>query len=150
MAGIELPLIPAEHQYFVTETIAGIAEMDRRLPAVADRDGEYYMRQEGNGLLIGAYERDMRFWAEQGTPLDFAHELFPDDLERIEENVMRAIERVPAAGEAGIKRVINGPMIWSPDTSALLGPVPELKGYFCCCGIIPGLQPERRTWKTGC
>ena len=140
MAGIRLPLIPTEHQYFVTETIAGIAALDRRLPSVADRDGEYYLRQEGKGLLIGAYERDMRFWAEDGTPSDFGQELFPDDLERIEDNMMRAIARVPAVGEAGIKRVINGPMIWSPDSSALLGPVPELRGYFCCCGIIPGFS----------
>ncbi|MDZ7711525.1 MAG: FAD-dependent oxidoreductase [Roseovarius sp.] len=140
LAGIELPLQPTEHQYFVTEAIAGIAGMDRRLPSVADRDGEYYLRQEGKGLLIGAYERDMRFWAEDGTPLDFAHDLFPDDLERIEDNMMRAIDRVPAVGEAGIKRVINGPMIWSPDANVILGPVPELKGYFCCNGIIPGFS----------
>ena len=140
LAGLELPLVPTEHQYFVTETIPEIAAMDRRLPSVADRDGEYYLRQEGKGLLVGAYEKDMRFWAEDGTPKGFGHELFPDDLERIEENVMRAIARVPAVGEAGIKRVINGPMIWSPDSALLLGPVPEMRGYFCACGMIPGFS----------
>ena len=140
MAGLELPLLPTEHQYFVTETIAEIHALDRRLPSVADRDGEYYLRQEGKGLLVGAYEKDVRFWAEDGTPQGFGHELFADDLERIEENMMRAIERVPAVGEAGIKRVINGPMIWSPDSNVLFGPVPELSGYFCCNGIIPGFS----------
>ncbi len=140
LAGIELPLQPTEHQYFVTETIAEIAAMDRRLPSVADRDGEYYLRQEGQGLLVGAYEKDVRLWAENGTPLDFAHELFADDLDRIEDNMMRAIDRVPLIGTAGIKRVINGPMIWSPDSNVLLGPVPELKGYFVAGGIIPGFS----------
>ena len=140
LAGVELPLQPTEHQYFVTETIAQIDSMDRRLPSVADRDGEYYLRQEGKGLLVGAYERDLRFWAEDETPAGFGHELFEDDLERIEENMMRAIERVPAVGEAGIKRVINGPMIWSPDSNVLFGPVPELKNYFCCNGVIPGFS----------
>ncbi|RMA42020.1 GcvT family protein [Rhodophyticola porphyridii] len=140
MAGLELPLIPTEHQYFVTETIAEVAAQGRRLPSVADRDGEYYMRQEGQGLLIGAYERDMRFWAEDGTPQGFGHDLFADDLDRIMDNVMRAMARVPVAATAGIKRVINGPMIWSPDSAALFGPVPELRNYFCCNGIIPGFS----------
>jgi dimethylglycine dehydrogenase len=140
LAGLELPLIPMEHQYFVTEEIPEIAALGRRLPSVADRDGEYYLRQEGLGLLVGAYEKDGRFWAENGTPLDFGHELFPDDLERISDNVMRACARIPALESAGIKRVINGPMIWSPDSSALFGPVPELKNYFCCNGIIPGFS----------
>jgi dimethylglycine dehydrogenase len=140
LAGITLPLLPTEHQYFVTESIPEIAAMDRRLPSVADRDGEYYLRQEGKGLLVGAYERDMRFWAEDGTPQGFGHELFADDLDRIEPNMLRAIDRVPAVGTAGIKRVINGPMIWSPDASALFGPVPELRNYFCCAGIIPGFS----------
>ena len=140
MAGITLPLVPTEHQYFVTETIAEIAALDRRLPSVSDRDGEYYLRQEGKGLLVGAYEKNMKFWAEDGTPQGFGHELFSDDLDRIEENMLRAIERVPAVGTAGIKRVINGPMIWSPDSAVLFGPVPELTGYFCCNGIIPGFS----------
>ncbi|MEQ6203792.1 FAD-dependent oxidoreductase [Sulfitobacter sp. HNIBRBA2951] len=140
LAGITLPLQPTEHQYFVTESIAEIEGMDRRLPSVADRDGEYYLRQEGKGLLVGAYEKDLRFWAEEGTPQGFGHELFADDLERIEENMMRAIGRVPAVGTAGIKRVINGPMIWSPDSNVLFGPVPELRNYFCCNGIIPGFS----------
>ena len=140
LADINLPLLPTEHQYFVTETIAEIAAMDRRLPSVADRDDEYYLRQEGQGLLVGAYEKNVQFWAEDGTPQGFGHELFADDLERIEDNIMRAIERVPAVGEAGIKRVINGPMIWSPDSNVLFGPHPDLKNYFCCNGIIPGFS----------
>ncbi|MCU9836362.1 FAD-dependent oxidoreductase [Ruegeria sp. WL0004] len=140
LAGITLPLQPTEHQYFVTEAIPEVAALGRRLPSIADRDGEYYFRQEGNGLLIGAYEKDMKFWAENGTPLDFAHDLFPDDLDRIMENVIRATERVPVAATAGVKRVINGPMIWSPDSSALWGPVPELRNYFVCGGIIPGFS----------
>lgn len=140
LAGIKLPLIPTEHQYFVTETIPEIAAMDRRLPSVADRDGEYYLRQEGKGLLVGAYEKNLKFWAEDGTPQGFGHELFADDLERIEDNMMRAIDRVPVVGTAGIKRVINGPMIWSPDSNVLYGPHPDLRNYFCCNGIIPGFS----------
>ena len=140
LAGFELPLMTMEHQYFVTENIAELEGIDHRLPSVSDRDGEYYLRQEGHGLLVGAYEKDGRFWAEDGTPTDFGHELLPDDLDRITDNVMRACERIPALGEAGVKRVINGPMIWSPDSSALFGPVPELKNYYCCNGIIPGFS----------
>lgn len=140
MAGLELPLMTLEHQYFVTETIPEIAAMDRELPSVADRDQEYYLRQEGKGLLVGAYERDGRFWAVDGMPADFGHELLPDDLDRISENVMRACARVPVLNDAGVKRVINGPMIWSPDASALLGPVPELRNYHLANGIIPGFS----------
>ncbi|MBC6408685.1 MAG: GcvT family protein [Rhodobacteraceae bacterium] len=140
LAGVRLPLQPTEHQYFVSETIAEVAALKRRLPSIADRDGGYYFRQEGNGFLIGAYEQDLRLWAEEGTPPDFAHELFPDDLDRIMENVLRATRRVPCAADAGVKRVINGPMIWSPDGNALWGPVPELRNYFCCTGVIPGFS----------
>ena len=140
MANVNLPLQPTEHQYFVTDTIREIDEYKSRLPSVADRDGEYYLRQEGKGLLIGAYEKNYKLWAENETPNDFGHDLFDDDLERIEENILRAIDRVPIAGTAGIKRVINGPMIWSPDSNVLFGPIPEINNYFCCNGIIPGFS----------
>ncbi len=140
LAGLDLPLMPMEHQYFVTEDIPEIVAAGRRLPSIADRDAEFYLRQEGNGLLVGAYEKDGRFWAENGTPLDFGHELLPDDLDRISDNLERACDRLPALASAGVKKVINGPMIWSPDSAALFGPVPGLKNYYCCNGIIPGFS----------
>ena len=140
LANLSLPLQPAEHQYFVTEALDAIKDRSDRLAVLSDRDGEYYLRQEGQGLLLGAYERDVRLWAEKGTPLDFAHELFEDDLERIEPNLLNAMRRVPALADAGIKRVINGPMIWSPDSNVLFGPVPELENYFCSVGVIPGFS----------
>ena len=140
LAGFELPLMATEHQYFVTEEIPEIAALDYELPSVADRDMEYYLRQEGKGLLVGAYEKEGKFWAENGTPLDFGHELLQEDLDRITDNVMRACDRVPVLAEAGVRKVINGPMIWSPDSSALLGPVRGLKNYWCCNGIIPGFS----------
>ena len=139
MAGLELPLVPMEHMYFVTDTIEELEQLGGELPGVSDRDAEYYMRQEGNGLLVGAYERNGKHWAVDGTPWDFGHELLPDDLDRISENVERAIDRTPVLGRSGIKRVINGPMVWSPDASGLLGPVPGMRNYFAACGIMTGI-----------
>ena len=31
-------------------------------------------------------------------------------------------------------------MIWSPDSNVLFGPIPEIKNYFCCNGVIPGFS----------
>ena len=115
MAGVRLPLMPVEHQYMVTEAIPEIAGMDRELGNISDAEGNWYCRQEGQGLLLGAYEARCTLWAEAGTPPDFGHELLPDDLSRMEENLALAIQRIPALGTAGVKRVINGPMIFSPD-----------------------------------
>ncbi|WP_343560847.1 GcvT family protein [Kiloniella sp. b19] len=141
LGGYELPLMTMEHQYMVTETMPEIEALgDKRIPAVSDWDGEYYMRQEGKGLLVGAYEKDGRYWAEKGTPLDFGHELLPDDLDRIMPNIMNAMTRIPDLEHTGIKKMINGPMIWTPDAAALYGPVPELENYYCCNGIIPGFS----------
>ncbi len=148
MAGIELPLQPMEHQYLVTEPLPELAALDRELPGISDRDAEYYLRQEGHGLLVGAYERHGKPWAIDGTPLDFGQELLPPDLDRIAENLDRAMARFPVLARAGVKRVVNGPMIWSPDTIGLLGPVPGLNNYYCATGIMTGIAQGGGLGKT--
>jgi dimethylglycine dehydrogenase len=140
LAGITLPLQPVEHHYMVTETIPEIAAMDHEVPNISEPSGGYYCRQEGKGLLLGAYESKCVHWAENGTPLDFGHELLPDDIGRMETNLARAVEAMPCLESAGIKRIINGPMIFSPDLGPLLGPYPGLKGYFCACGVMSGFN----------
>lgn len=140
LAGVRLPLQPMEHQYLVTEAVPELAILGREMPLTRDYDYEFYMRQEGAGLLVGAYERDCRTWAERQTPLGFGQELLPADLERIEPNLERAVERVPAFGTAGIRRVVNGPMIFSPDGLPQLGPVPGLQNYYVAVGVMAGFS----------
>ena len=136
LAGIRLPLMPVEHHYLVTEPIPEIEAMDRELPLIGDADAGFYMRQEGQGLLLGVYESPCTHWSVDGTPRDFGHELLPDDVARMERNMAQAVESVPVLGRAGIKRVVNGPMIFSPDLNPLVGPVPGLRSYWCACGVM--------------
>lgn len=140
MAGVKLPLMPVEHHYLVTEALPEVEALGFELPLITDADAEYYMRQEGKGLLLGVYEDPCTHWAEAGTPPDFSHELLPDRLERIERNLAQAVEVVPALGRVGIKRVINGPMIFSPDLAPLVGPCPGLPTYWCACGVMSGFS----------
>ena len=56
MVGIDLPVTPLEHHYLVTETIPEVAALERELPFGIDLEGCTYMRQEGNGMLLGIYE----------------------------------------------------------------------------------------------
>lgn len=140
LAGIVLPLVPVEHHYLVTEMIPEIAAMGRELPTIGDAEAGYYSRQEGQGLLLGAYEDVCHHWAVDGTPLDFGHELLPNDLSRMEKNFEKAVERMSCLGAAGIKRIINGPMIFSPDLAPLIGPYPTLRNYYCACGVMTGFN----------
>lgn len=140
LAGITLPLMPVEHHYLVTETIPEIAALGRDLPEINDNEINIYTRQEGLGLLVGAYEGTCTHWAESGTPLEFGHELLPDDLSRMDWNFQKATETLPCIGVAGVKRVICGPMIFSPDLGPLLGPHPALRNYFCANGVMTGFN----------
>ena len=140
LAGIELPLVPVEHHYLVTDTMPEIESLDFELPQINDNETGAYARQEGQGLLYGAYEKTCTHWALNGTPLDFGHELLDEDLSRMDWNFEKAVELMPCLAEAGIKRIINGPMIFSPDLGPLIGPHPALQNYFCANGVMAGFN----------
>ncbi len=140
LAGIELPLMPVEHHYLVTESIPEIEQLDFELPQINDNETGCYARQEGQGLLLGAYEKTCTHWAEDATPQDFGHELLPNDLTRMEWNFRQAVDIMPCLSSTGVKRVINGPMIFSPDLGPLLGPHPGLTNYFCANGVMSGFN----------
>jgi dimethylglycine dehydrogenase len=140
MAGIELPLVPVEHHYLVTDSMPEIENLDFELPQINDNETGVYARQEGMGLLLGAYEKTCTHWAIDGTPLDFGHELLDEDLSRMAWNFEKSVELMPCLADAGIKRIINGPMIFSPDLGPLIGPHPALRNYFCANGVMAGFN----------
>ncbi len=138
LAGIEVPILPMEHHYLITETLPEIAALDRELAVTIDYEGGAYTRQEGKGLLIGTYEANCKPWAVNGTPKDFGHELLQPDLDRFTDRLEVAFERMPALARAGIKRVINGPFAFAPDGNPLIGPVPGLRNFFVAVGVMAG------------
>ena len=140
MAGVYLPLHPMEHQYLATEKIDEVVNLTHELPHVMDPEGESYLRQEGQGLVIGFYEQDCTAWAVDGTPWNFGHELLNDDLGRIGDSLTRAYQRYPVLATAGIKTIINGPFTFAPDGNPLVGPVPGLSNYWSACGVMAGFS----------
>jgi dimethylglycine dehydrogenase len=139
MTGGDLPLVCMEHHYVVTDRLADIEALNRELPMIRDVDAGFYMRQEGNGLLAGAWEQQATPWALDGVPKDFGQDLLPVAMERIEDNLLRIMERVPAFGEAGIKRTVNGAVCFCADTRPVLGPMPGQRNHFVAAGFLGGI-----------
>ena len=138
LAGIDLPVQPMEHHYLITEDIPEIANHHREIAAGIDYEANIYFRGEHNGLLLGTYEPKGTPWKVEGTPMDFGHELLPDDLDRIADRLQLAFDRIPALGRAGIKSVVNGPFTFGPDGNPMIGPVPGLKNYWAAVGVMAG------------
>ena len=126
MVGLDLPVIPVEHQYIVTDAIPALEERAAAgLPELAvlrESDASYYMREERQGLILGPYEKGAKAWAVDGVPGDFNQELLPPDMARLEPHIVAAINRVPMFGEAGVKECINGPDPLHPRWQPALGP----------------------------
>ena len=132
LAGVRVPLVPVQHQYIVTERIAGIAP---DLPTLRDPDRRLYFKEEVGGLVMGGYEPDPLPWAEAGIPDGFHFTLLDPDWEHFEQFMTPAIARVPALAEAGVKQLVNGPESFTPDGSFILGEAPELRGFYVGCGF---------------
>jgi dimethylglycine dehydrogenase len=140
MIGAYLPIVSLSHQFLVTEDIPELVSRGAaRLPLVRDPDVSYYLRQERHGLLLGPYESQPQARWLDGVPSEFAHELFADDLERLESYIEAACARVPILGSVGIKRVINGPIPYAPDGNPLIGPAADAPNFYHCCAFSFGI-----------
>ena len=142
MANIHLPVVPMEHHYLITEEIEQIANLPEghRLPHCIDFDANIYLRQENTGMLLGTYEPRSTPWSLDGTPQNFGPDLLDPKLDHIADRLELAFERIPALGTAGIKNIINGPFVFSPDGNPMIGPVPGVKNYWVAVGVMAGFS----------
>ncbi|MFN8630000.1 MAG: hypothetical protein U0838_06650 [Chloroflexota bacterium] len=74
------------------------------MPAVTDLEGFTYLQREGNGVLLGVYETNMKHWATDGAPWDFGQQLLSEEIDRIAPELELAFERFPSTAVAGVKR----------------------------------------------
>jgi glycine cleavage system aminomethyltransferase T/glycine/D-amino acid oxidase-like deaminating enzyme len=132
LAGVTVPLYPAEHFYIVTDRIEGVHPM---LPVMRDPDGFIYYKEEVGGLLMGGFEPVAKPWRVDPIPSTFQFQLLAEDWDQFEILMINAIHRTPCLATAKVKLLLNGPESFTPDGNFILGEAPELHGYFVCAGF---------------
>ena len=134
MVGLDIPVIPVQHQYLVTEPHPDImARRAKGLPEMGvlrESDSSWYLREENGGLILGPYEHGAPCCYVDGPDEHSEYELFEADLDRLEPHIEAAIARVPAFGEVGIKQMYNGAICYTPDGNPIIGPAWGLNNFW--------------------
>jgi dimethylglycine dehydrogenase len=134
MVGLDIPVIPVEHQYIVTEPSPLIRERQAKgLPEMGvlrEADSSWYLREENGGFVLGIYEKGAPCCYMDGPSDQSEYELLQGELERLEPYIETAIARVPAFGELGIKKIYNGAIAYTPDGSPVIGPAWDRKNLW--------------------
>ena len=132
LAGVNVPLVSVQHQYLITDAIAGI---ERGLPTLRDPDRLTYYKEDVGGLVMGGYEPNPRPWASDGFPDNFNFQLLQPDWDHFQPMLDLAMPRVPALASAGVKELINGPESFTPDGNFIIGPAPGVSGFYVGAGF---------------
>ena len=136
MAGIDLATSVVEHQYFLSEKKL---EFPADLTTLRDPDSNFYLKPDTGAFAIGGWEQGTRGFHRGMPPLEFARELLPPNMDRLELFALPAAARLPVLNEIGIQTVINGPIPVSADGEPLLGLAPGLDNFYVGCGFTAGI-----------
>jgi sarcosine oxidase, subunit beta len=123
MAGADLPVQPLRRMLVLTEPFPGLPE---RLPMIIEMTTGWHFRQEGLGLLMA--------WADPDREPGFRADFDPAFIEKI---LTHAAARVPDFANLAVnpRRCWAGLYAMSPDHHAILGPAPEVRGFYFANGF---------------
>ncbi len=132
LAGVKVPLQAMAHYYVITEAIPGL---QRGLPTVKSSDEWIYVKNEGDGMMVGFFEPGSYPWKSRGVPNDAAFVQLPDDWEHLGPYYEIATRRIPTLASAGIRLFFGGPESFTPDAMYHFGVAPNLRNFFIAAGF---------------
>jgi sarcosine oxidase subunit beta len=123
LAGVELPVEPMRRMLIPTEPFDGVSHA---VPMVVDMTNGFHFRPESLGFLLA--------WNDPEETTGYKTDFDPGFIEKV---LVRAADRVPCFENLAVnpKRAWAGLYEMSPDHHAILGPVPDVKGFFCANGF---------------
>jgi len=125
LVGIDLPIIPVRHSYFVTEPVEG---WHSDLPSLRIPDLQVYARGEVGSILCGGFERSATSLdpREIGSTSTLPNAVDWDVLGNFADGLAQF---VPEVADAGVRAVFRGWPAFSPDGRFVVGPVDGLRGF---------------------
>ena len=123
MAGIDLPVEPLRRMLVPTEPFD---QFPHGTPMIIDMSNGFHFRPEGLGFLLA--------WNDPEETPGYKTEFEPSFIEKI---LTRAADRVPVFENLAVnpKRAWAGFYEMTPDHHAILGPVPDVPGFFLANGF---------------
>jgi sarcosine oxidase subunit beta len=143
MAGVDLPLEPVRRQKVYVKTSVAVPP---DAPFTVDVNGNCYWRPEAGGVIIG--------WVDMDEPAGQPTERVPTDWEFPAITLDKVKRLTPFFEE--IEKTVRQPdmntsagfYMYTPDDQPLIGPVPEVPGFYVNCGYWAGvmLSPQAGRW----
>jgi glycine/D-amino acid oxidase-like deaminating enzyme len=125
LAGVELPIVPVRHEYFVTVPQEG---WHGGLPVLRIPDIRVYARAEVKGILCGGWEADGRSLDPRAVTVGQPLAVSPD-WEVLSGFATDFARFFPAVTAAEVREVFRGYPAFSPDGGFIVGPVPGVHGF---------------------
>jgi sarcosine dehydrogenase len=129
--GLELPIVPVRHEYFVTVEAEGL---DPGLPVVRIPDSTLYLRAEVNALLCGGWEPQGMSVDPTKFPLQTDPPAIADDWDVLGEFASQLEPEIPQVSRLGIRSVFKGWPTFTPDGRFIIGESSRVKGFFMAGG----------------
>ncbi len=121
MAGVEIPVQPLRRMCFTTDPFDAIPH---DAPMTIEMQNTFHFRPEGSGFMLGT--------SDQHEPYSFNTTMNWEWLNTVVED---AVKRVPLFEQAHIHQGWAGLYETSPDSNAILGPVPEVENLLVATGF---------------
>ena len=129
--GIELPIFPVRHEFFMTIDCEGI---EPTLPVVRIPDSSIYVRSEVNSILVGGWETGSLSTDPRTVPLNGEQPIVEEDWEVLEFLGENVLPQVPAINELGIRHISKGWPTFTPDGRFIIGESSKVKGFVMAGG----------------
>ena len=129
--GLELPIVPVRHEYFVTIEADGL---DPGLPVVRIPDSTLYLRAEVNALLCGGWEPQGMSVDPTKFPLDVDPPAIAADWDVLGQFAEQLEPEIPQVSQLGIRSVFKGWPTFTPDGRFIIGESSRVKGFFMAGG----------------
>ncbi len=135
MAGLDLPLNPVRRQKVYIKTSV---DVPHDAPFTVDVDNNSYWRPEAGGVLAA--------WIDSDEPVTPPSEKVPTDWEFPAIAIDKVKRLTPFFEE--IEKTVRQPdmntsaghYVYTPDDQPLIGPVPEIPGFYLNCGFWAGVM----------
>lgn len=131
LAGLEYPLVPVRHQYFVSEPIVGL---DASFPVLRVPDLGIYARVEGQSLLLGGFEANCVSCSQTDIAAGSMDRPTESDGEVLDAFRSRFCCQLPEIAHAGTSRVARGYPTFTPDGRFVVGECSQFPGLVMACG----------------